>query len=370
MRVGTLQPAKLVTAGFWNSLGLLSLLGLAMPGFAPAGMAQTRPALAIGMTNGLPRLTVTGATGKLHLVECADSLAGSGWRVVASYLATNSTWAWVDTTAAGTNARQYRIELFTNSLPPDSLVWIPRGAFTMGSPDSEAERGTDETRHTVRLSSGFFIGKYLVTQNDYLSVMSNNPSYFTPANGYSQDRTRPVERVSWYDATNYCGQLTRLEQAAGHLPSGWAYRLPTEAEWEYACRAGTTTAFHYGSALHSGMADFDGTSEYDAVQGTVENPSGIYLGRTTAVGSYQPNPWGLYDMCGNVYGWCLDWYDNYPVGSVTDPPGPASGPGKVIRGGSWQSNGSQCRSAFRFYLDPSVAFSVIGFRVVLAPSGS
>jgi formylglycine-generating enzyme required for sulfatase activity len=104
-------------------------------------------------------------------------------------------------------------KLFTNSPPPDNLVWIPRGTFTMGSPGSEAERGTDETQHAVRLSSGFFIGKYLVTQIDYLSVMSNNPSYFTPANGYAQDRTRPVERVSWFDATNYCGQLTQLEQA-------------------------------------------------------------------------------------------------------------------------------------------------------------
>jgi len=116
------------------------------------------------------------------------------------------------------------------------------------------------------------------------------------------------------------------------------------------------------------MADFDGTSEYDAVQGTIANPSGIYLGRTMAVGSYQPNAWGLYDMCGNVYGWCLDWYDDYPPGSVTDPQGPASGSDRVIRGGSWQSNGSQCRSAFRFSLDPSITFSVIGFRVVLAPA--
>lgn len=320
------------------------------------------------MTNGLPRLTITNGTGKLHLLECADSLSGSGWRVLTSHLATNSAWAWVDTTAAGTHARQYRVEL-TNSPTPASLVWIPGGAFTMGSPDSEAERGADETQRNVRLSSGFFIGKYLVTQNDYLSVMSNSPSYFTPANGYSQDQTRPVEQVTWSDATNYCGLLNQQERAAGRLPSGWAYRLPTEAEWEYACRAGTTTAFHYGSALYSGMADFDGTSEYDAVQGIIKNSSGIFLGRTTAVGSYQPNAWGLYDMCGNVCEWCSDWYDLYPAGSVTDPPGPASGLGKVIRGGSYLSDGSQCRSAFRFPWDPALAFSIIGFRVVLAPGG-
>jgi formylglycine-generating enzyme required for sulfatase activity len=358
-----------MTAGFWNSLGLLSLLGLAMPGFAPAGRAQTRPTLTIGMTNGLPRLTITNGTGKLHLLECADSLSGSGWRVLTSYLPASSAWAWVDTTAAGTHARHYRVEL-TNSPTPDSLVWIPRGDFTMGSPDTERERSADETQHTVTLSSGFFIGKYLVTQTNYLAVTSNNPSYFNGENGdqdYGIDLNRPVELVTWSDATNYCGLLNQQEQAAGRLPSGWAYRLPTEAEWEYACRAGTTTAFHYGSALHSGMADFDGTSEYDAVQGPIENLNGIFLGRTTAVGSYQPNAWGLYDMCGNVYEWCSDWYDLYPDGSVTDPPGPATGTDKVVRGGSYLSDGSRCRSAFRYPLDPSIALDAIGFRVVLAP---
>ena len=246
----------------------------------------------------------------------------------------------------------------------------------MGSPDNEAERGADETQHTVTLSSGFFMGKYLVTQTNYFAVTGSNPSYFNgdrsgPPNydqNYGIDLNRPVEQVAWSDATNYCALLNQQEQVAGRLPLGWRYRLPTEAEWEYACRSGTTTAFHYGSALHSGMADFEGTSEYDAVQGTAVNPEGIYLGRTTAVGSYQPNAWGLYDMCGNVYGWCLDWYDDYPPGSVTDPQGPASGSDRVIRGGSWQSNGSQCRSAFRFSLDPSITFSVIGFRVVLAPA--
>jgi formylglycine-generating enzyme required for sulfatase activity len=344
------------------------VLVLALLGLLPAARAQTRPALTLGMSNGLPRIVVSGTTGRIHVLHSRESPGPeNAWQVRTFCVATNSAWAWVDLTAAGVAARCYRVEMFTNAPPanphPESLALIPPGTFTMGSPLTEAERDPGESPHTVTLTQGYFMGKHLVTQGDYVSVMTNNPSNFTG------DLNRPVEQVNWSDATNYCGQFTRLEQAAGRLPPGWLYRLPTEAEWEYACRAGSATAFHYGSALRSGMADFDGTSEYDAGQGTVENPSGIYLGRTTAVGSYQPNAWGLYDMCGNVYGWCLDWQDDYATGNVTDPPGPASGFSKVIRGGSWQSNGSQCRSAFRFGLDPSFALNVIGFRMVLAPSG-
>ena len=139
--------------------------------------------------------------------------------------------------------------------------------------------------------------------------------------------------------------LTAREQAAGRLPAGWVYRLPTESEWEYACRAGTTTAFYFGSALRSGMANFYGYYEYDASVGDIYNPNGILPGLTTPVGSYQPNAWGLYDMDGNVWEWCRDWYGTYPTGSVTDPAGPASGSARVIRGGCWDSNAGSCRSA-------------------------
>ena len=149
--------------------------------------------------------------------------------------------------------------------------------------------------------------------------------------------------------------------------AGWRYRLPTEAEWEYACRAGTTTAFPFGDALHGGMANFNSFYEYDAAIGDlyVAQPT-TNVGLTTGVGSYPSNAWGLYDMNGNLYGWCGDWYDQYPSGSATDPHGPVSGLSKVIRGGSWNSYGSRCRSAFRFGLDPSYAFNIIGLRVVLA----
>jgi formylglycine-generating enzyme required for sulfatase activity len=256
-------------------------------------------------------------------------------------------------------------------IPPPSpgMVWIPPGTFVMGSPASEAERNSDEVQHTVTLTKGFYMGKYAVTQGQYLAVVGNNPSYFVPANGYAQDLNRPVEQVSWNDATNYCALLTQSDRAAGRIPSTWGYRLPTESEREYACRAGTTTAFHFGSAIHGGMANFYDYYEYDAAIGDiyVASPSVPCLPRTTTVGSYAPNAFGLYDMHGNVWEWCQDWYGAYPTGSVTDPQGPASGSDRVFRGGSWYNYGWFCRSAFRVINIPSSWVNFIGFRVVLAP---
>jgi formylglycine-generating enzyme required for sulfatase activity len=257
--------------------------------------------------------------------------------------------------------------------PSPRLIWIPPGTFVMGSPTSEAERGSDETQHTVTLTQGFYMGKYAVTQGEHLALMGSNPSYFTTedyyGNGIPPDLNRPVERVSWDDATNYCGQLTQQEQAAGRLPVGWVYRLPTESEREYACRAGTTTAFNFGSAIHGGMENFYDYYEYDASIGDiyVPNPAVPWLARTTTVGSYQPNAWGLYDMHGNVGEWCRDWYGSYPTGSVTDPQGSASGSNRVIRGGWWGNGGWVCRSAARGDEDPSDRLDGVGFRVVLAP---
>src|SRR5262249_32934821 len=159
------------------------------------------------------------------------------------------------------------------------------------------------TQHVVTISRGFWMEKYLVTQGDYQAVVGSNPSYFTSVNGYSDDPTRPVETVSWNDATNYCALRTAQERAAGLIPTDYLYRLPTESEWEYADRAGTTTAFYLGSRLYSGQANFDGRNEYDASVGSIYNPSGIYLQQTTPVGSYAPNPWGFYDLIGNVWEW-------------------------------------------------------------------
>jgi formylglycine-generating enzyme required for sulfatase activity len=257
--------------------------------------------------------------------------------------------------------------------PSPRLVWIPPGTFVMGSPTSEAERGSDETQHTVTLTKGIYMGKYAVTQGEYLALMGINPSYFTTrdynGNPISPDLRRPVEMVSWDDATAYCAQLTARELAAGRLPAGWVYRLPTESEREYACRAGTTTAFHYGNALHGGMANFYDYDEYDASIGDilVSSPAVPWLARTTAVGSYAPNAWGLYDMHGNVWEWCRDWYGSYPTGSVIDPQGAPMGSYRVIRGGGWNGGAGDCRSAGRVIYSPVNRGYDLGFRVLLAP---
>ena len=250
---------------------------------------------------------------------------------------------------------------------PPRMVWIPPGTFTMGSPDSEPVRNPWEGPQTrVTLSFGFYMGRYEVTQGEYLAVMGNNPSYFTG------DLNRPVEKVNWPDAVAYCAALTARERSAGRLPAGYVYRLPTEAQWEYACRAGTTTPFHYGAALSYQMANFYGGCEYPPCGGDsfcCDNPSGTNLARTTAVGSYAPNAWGLYDMHGNVWEWCSDWYSaSLPGASVTDPQGPATGSRRVIRSGSWYNYSTYCRSAYRYEGFPTGRSNLQGFRVVLAQS--
>lgn len=262
-----------------------------------------------------------------------------------------------------------------------NLVWIPCGTFTMGSPDSEpvpVPYASPQTRVTI--SRGFWMGKYEVTQAEYAAVMGSNPSYFNgdrrgmpySDQDYGTDWSRPVEQVSWNDAVTYCAALTARERSAGRLPAGYVYRLPTEAEWEYACRAGTTTSFHYGSVLRSGMANFDGRDGYPPCGNhhwTCWNPSAFYLWRTTAVGSYAPNAWGLHDMHGNVWEWCQDWWaSSLPGGSETDPQGPASGSHRVFRGGNWHTAAIVCHSAWRSIGHAAHRYGDRGFRVVLAPS--
>ncbi len=226
------------------------------------------------------------------------------------------------------------------------MLWVKPGTFEMGSPTSEAGRSKYETQHQVTLTEGFWLGKYEVTQAQWQKVMGNNPSHFKGAG-------RPVEKVSWIEVTSFCDKLTALEREAGRLPAGKAYQLPTEAQWEYACRAGTKTAFSFGDGLMSRQANISGGPR-----------------ETTDVGKYPANGWGFHDMHGNVWEWCADWYGDYPTGAARDPVGPAVGSYRVARGGSWYFTANFARSANRFRNEPAISYVILGFRLSLRPPAS
>jgi len=349
----------------------LSVLWLIVWAVTPRASAQLRPSLGLRFSPGRPTLILTGEVGTVYSIQYATGLSSTNLWVDRTLLqAQGSSNDWTDPSAPTPGQRFYRA--VSVPAPADTnLVFIQPGTFTMGSPTNEAERSS-EVQHLVTISRGFWMGKYLVTQGDYLAVVGTNPSYFNGVapNGsdYGTNLTRPVEEVSWIEATNYCGLRTQQEQAAGLIPTNYVYRLPTESEWEYADRAGTTTAFYLGSALRSGQANFDGQFEYDASVGDIHNPSGIYLGQTTAVGSYAANGWGLYDMIGNVWEWCQDWYGPYPAGSVIDPQRAVTGSYRVFRGGGWQNEAGHCRSANRGgNRTPGIRYYDLGFRILLAP---
>jgi formylglycine-generating enzyme required for sulfatase activity len=238
--------------------------------------------------------------------------------------------------------------------PPNGMVPINPGTFDMGSnaPSIAPYFGSSSHKpvHTVTISYPFWMGRHEVTQAEFLATTGINPSL-------SVGPQLPVDSVSWDDAVTYCALLTAAEALSGALPAGYEYRLPTEAEWEYACRAGTTTEFNVGEALECENANFDVSLH----SGVSCQPTG-----TVPVGSYAPNAWGLHDMHGNVREWCLDSFAPYAPGAVTDPV-VTGGATRVIRGGSWDTNSAACRSARRSSIQPGQASDVFGFRVVLAP---
>ena len=211
------------------------------------------------------------------------------------------------------------------------MVLIPAREFQMGSPESEKYHQDNALQHEVTLTKPFYMGKYEVTQEQWESVMGNNPSSRT------KGAKLPVTNVSWEDCQEFIKKLN--EKTSG------GYRLPTEAEWEYACRAGTTTAYSYGDNLTKSDANIDGDS-------------------IKAVGSYRPNAFGLYDMHGNVWEWCNDWYGSLQDGEVTDPKGAATGSSRVLRGGSFINDVSAARSSLRFVGTPTFRGTDLGFRLV------
>ena len=300
-------------------------------------------------------ITVTGSVGCVYAVQTTTDVSNANaWLNLAILTLPSSPYLYFDTQNPASGNRFYRV---VQQSVTTNMLYISPGTFTMGSPTSEVDRGADAAQHTAVLTHGFYMGKYLVRQGDYLALMGVNPSHFTPANGYPQCTLNcPVEMVSWNDATNYCALFTQQETAAGRLAPGWQYRLPTESEWEYACRAGTTTRFSYGD--DPGYVNLTSYAWYYDTSQIETHP----------VGQKMPNPWGLYDMQGNVDEWCQDWYGAYPSGTVTDPHGPATGSNRVARGGYWLSSGGFCRSAQRAQYAQANPKDLIGFRMVLAPT--
>jgi formylglycine-generating enzyme required for sulfatase activity len=349
---------------FLDPIRLLGLAALAVLSLTIPAYSQPRPVLGVQRIAGSAQLNITGDIGSPLAVQYAAGLSPTNqWSLFTNFTLLSSPSAVVDPTGMTNRARFYRVIITV----PTNMNWIPAGTFTMGSPTNEIGRiALSETQHTVTLSKGFYMARYLVTQSNYLFLINTNPSRYNTNNGYTLDLGRPVEQVSWNDATNYCFKLTQQERTAGRIFANWSYRLPTEAEWEYACRGGTTTVFYYGTNLTSGMANFNGQLEYYSGSAQTNNPSGIFLNRTTTVGGYQPNARGLYDMAGNVWEWCQDWFAGYATNSVVDPQGPATGSARVFRGGALNSPGKDCRSARRNSYDPSQAFDTVGFRIVLA----
>jgi formylglycine-generating enzyme required for sulfatase activity len=262
---------------------------------------------------------------------------------------------WIeDPNASQSQQRYYHVGITLT--PITNMVLIRPGTFVMGSPDSELDRSTNEGPQTVvTLTRSFWIGKFEVTQHEIVALTGTNNAIFEAA-------ILPVDFTSWNIATNYCETLTAAERAAGRLPVGYRYRLPTEAEWEYACRAGSTNAVAVGvgTSLSSAQANFDGGFPYGGA------PAGLFRNWTTPGGTFAANAWGLCDMHGNVSEWCLDYYGPYPGGAVTDPTGPTTGTTRVIRGGNYASPGKNCRSAKRDSRSQTLRNFGQGFRVVLA----
>lgn len=312
---------------------------------APTIVVSPPPEAATVTVEMVPKLTINGALGSAQRVQWSP-LVGSGavWSTLTNVVLSVSNVVTVDLTP-GASGRFYRVIAEDNLVAPEHFGWVPAGTFVQGSTATEPGHEDDEAAHSVTFSEGFWIGRTEVTQAQYRQVMGVNPS------ARVGDKL-PVESVSWADAVLYCATLTASERSVGRLSTAYEYRLPTEAEWEYAGRGGTTTLFPFG-------ADATVAPDY----AWFAPNSG---GQTQPVAGRQPNGYGFHDFGGNVWEWCSDWYGAYPASAVNNPEGPDTGTLKVIRGGSLDRDVSYLRSARRAAIAPDRRRANLGFRVVLA----
>jgi formylglycine-generating enzyme required for sulfatase activity len=342
---------------------LVPLLGLLLACAGARGQALLQASLK-------PTIAINGPLGSTQEIQAASSANTNHWTTLGFVRMSANPSYFTDATATGAT-RFYRS--ITVGLEDTNLVWIPPGTFVMGSPTNEAGRSAWEgPQTTVTLTSGFFMGRYEVRNFDYIQIMG---AMEVDDSGLTNYLLCAARQIAWPNATNYCALRTAAESAAGKIPAGWAYRLPTEAEWEYACRAGTTTAFYYGNQLRADSvlgidAIFAGRFPYPT---GLLSPAPIDFGGPRPVGGQMPNAFGLYDMHGNVWEWCADTFLTnsppiYPGGSVTNYAVLGGNVNAIARGGGWESRGVDCRSAARLAMRTFPSFgSETGFRVVLAP---
>ncbi len=342
-QIATSKRKALVKIGFWHLWGPLVVL-LAFPAQATELDRLKLSFSERGIKLSYNTDTVSGILSLYHATSL-DTPRDS-WQFVSLHPATVLEGSFEISSVAYQTGDFGFFEIRDNSFEaPKNLVWIQPGRFLLGSPEHERNRYPDEgPQHEVSIDNGFWMSKYEVTQSEFERVMGANPSR---ASGRPN---APVESVSWIDASTYCLRLTERAKANGELPDGYEYRLPTEAEWEYACRAGTETAFHFGDdesdlSLYGWWAENSGASPFE-------------------VGLLRPNDWGLYDMHGNVFEWCYSKYEAYPGGEIRN----LKLDYRVIRGGAFICPSEIVRSACRFESAPMTSASwLTGFRVALGP---